>query len=284
MGYHVFDPETDTLVVDGARTNLDKGGSHLEMNLDLPPEPGRYRVFVSPMQENVAWYYEHGWRFLLIDAVVSGGRGHRRESAHRHAANHHARAHPARRRPRLHAAAARDLAQSRPDPDHGAARHSEPLSRIVRRRILDRADAAAADAHLLLRVRRGAEDEVRKRSEPLRIRALLLRRNAALAGVQRSRGTGADGGLGASEFREEAGLPGRDAAGESGGFRTRHRMRHARSVSGRRVPRERLHPGQRRVAAAGDSRRRSCSRWASAGFWRRWACSCGTSASSSDFC
>ena len=74
MGYHVFDPETDVLVVDGARTNLDKGGSHLEMNLDLPPEPGRYRVLVSPMQENVAWYYEQGWRFLLIDAVVAGGK------------------------------------------------------------------------------------------------------------------------------------------------------------------------------------------------------------------
>jgi len=74
IGYHIFDPETDTLVVDGARTNLDVGASHQQVNVALPPEPGRYRVFVSPMQENVAWYYERGWRFLLIDAVVSEGR------------------------------------------------------------------------------------------------------------------------------------------------------------------------------------------------------------------
>ena len=74
MGYHIFDPETDTLVVDGPRTRLDENSSHLEMKLDLPSEPGRYRVFVSPMQENVAWYYEQGWRFLLIDAVVAEGR------------------------------------------------------------------------------------------------------------------------------------------------------------------------------------------------------------------
>src|SRR6266567_8763293 len=74
IGYHVFDPETDTLVVDGARTTLATDRSHQEMNLDLPPEPGRYRVFVSPMQENVAWYYERGWPFLLVDALVAGGR------------------------------------------------------------------------------------------------------------------------------------------------------------------------------------------------------------------
>jgi lipopolysaccharide transport system permease protein len=74
VGYHVFDPDTDTLVVDGARIPVDKDRQHLEMSFALPSEPGRYRVFVSPMQENVAWYYERGWRFLLIDAVVAEGR------------------------------------------------------------------------------------------------------------------------------------------------------------------------------------------------------------------
>lgn len=71
IGYHIFDPETDTLVVDGPRTKLE---AQMEMSLELPPEPGRYRVFVSPMEENVAWYYERGWRFLLIDAIVAEGR------------------------------------------------------------------------------------------------------------------------------------------------------------------------------------------------------------------
>jgi lipopolysaccharide transport system permease protein len=74
VGYHVFDPETDTLVIDGPRTAIGNGVAHLEMKLDLPPEPGRYRIFVSPMRENVAWYYERGWRFVLIDAAMAEGR------------------------------------------------------------------------------------------------------------------------------------------------------------------------------------------------------------------
>ena len=74
VGYHIFDPETDTLVVDGARTPVFDNRAHLDMSVELPPEPGRYRVLVSPMRENVAWYYERGWRFLLIDAVVAEGR------------------------------------------------------------------------------------------------------------------------------------------------------------------------------------------------------------------
>jgi homopolymeric O-antigen transport system permease protein len=74
VGYQIFDPETDTLVVDGARVPIENSRQHLEMSFQLPPEPGRYRVFVSPMQEDVAWYYERGWRFLLIDTVVAAGR------------------------------------------------------------------------------------------------------------------------------------------------------------------------------------------------------------------
>lgn len=72
-GYHVFDPETDTLVIDGARIPIEGAAAHLEMTVELPPEPGRYRVLVSPMRENVAWYYQRGWRFLLIDARVERG-------------------------------------------------------------------------------------------------------------------------------------------------------------------------------------------------------------------
>jgi lipopolysaccharide transport system permease protein len=74
VGYQIFDPETDTLVVDGARVPVAGDHQHLAISFQLPPEPGRYRVFVSPMQENVAWYYERGWRFLLIDTVVAAGR------------------------------------------------------------------------------------------------------------------------------------------------------------------------------------------------------------------
>ncbi|MGH9661331.1 MAG: hypothetical protein ACRD96_22475, partial [Bryobacteraceae bacterium] len=78
VGYHVFDPETDTLVVDGPRSAPAKEvapgeSAHWDVVAEIPPEPGLYRVFVSPMRENVAWYYERGWPFLLIDVAVRDG-------------------------------------------------------------------------------------------------------------------------------------------------------------------------------------------------------------------
>ena len=79
MGYHIFDPATDTLVVDGPRTppgaDIAPGETwRFEMRCELPPETGRYRVFVSGMQEHSHWLYERGAEFLLIDGAVEGGR------------------------------------------------------------------------------------------------------------------------------------------------------------------------------------------------------------------
>lgn len=78
IGYHIFDPLTDTLLVDGERTiceDIAPGASApVKLEFELPPEPGRYRVFISPMREEVCWYYERGWRFLLLDCVVEEGR------------------------------------------------------------------------------------------------------------------------------------------------------------------------------------------------------------------
>lgn len=79
LGYQIFDPDTDTLIVDGRRAplprDLEPGQAeafHLE--IPLPPEPSRYRVFVSLLQEDVCWHYQRGWPFLLIDAEVASGR------------------------------------------------------------------------------------------------------------------------------------------------------------------------------------------------------------------
>jgi lipopolysaccharide transport system permease protein len=71
--YHLFDEPTGTLVVEGARTPLDLApGSSGALNLKIavPSEPGEYNVYVSPMRENVAWFYDRGWQFLLIDIAV----------------------------------------------------------------------------------------------------------------------------------------------------------------------------------------------------------------------
>jgi lipopolysaccharide transport system permease protein len=78
-GYQIFDPETGTLVVDGPHTPLPgplAPGESLdaEIRVELPPEPGRYRVFVSSMREDVCWHYQEGRPFLMIDAEVAEGR------------------------------------------------------------------------------------------------------------------------------------------------------------------------------------------------------------------
>jgi lipopolysaccharide transport system permease protein len=72
-GYHLFDNPTGTLVVDGERAPLElPAGGHrnFEIHIALPPEPGDYSVYVSTMQEHVAWSYEKGWPFILIDVSV----------------------------------------------------------------------------------------------------------------------------------------------------------------------------------------------------------------------
>jgi len=78
LGYHLFDAETGTLIVDGARVALERDvapGESAALCLDfhLPPENGRYQVMLSPMRENVCWYYDRGWPFLLLEGETAGG-------------------------------------------------------------------------------------------------------------------------------------------------------------------------------------------------------------------
>jgi lipopolysaccharide transport system permease protein len=78
VGYHLFDAETGTLIVDGARSHPAHDvspGATERVHLDFawPAEDGRYQVLVSPMRENVCWYYEHGWPFLLVEGTTQNG-------------------------------------------------------------------------------------------------------------------------------------------------------------------------------------------------------------------
>lgn len=78
VGYQVYDPATETLLVDGKRSQFVQDvspGSTVACSLEveLPPEDGRYRILVSPLQEQVAWFYDLGRPFLLIDAVIENG-------------------------------------------------------------------------------------------------------------------------------------------------------------------------------------------------------------------
>jgi lipopolysaccharide transport system permease protein len=86
VGYHLFDADSGTLIVDGPRTapaeDIAPGAwARFEIEFDVPAEPGNYRVYVSPMRENVCWYYEAGWAFLLVEAAVTDEAGPRLERA-----------------------------------------------------------------------------------------------------------------------------------------------------------------------------------------------------------
>jgi lipopolysaccharide transport system permease protein len=77
VGYQVFDAETDNLLVDGPHAALERPvppGEKLPIHLAvaLPRQPGRYRVFVSPLRENQAWFFERGSPFLLLEAETDG--------------------------------------------------------------------------------------------------------------------------------------------------------------------------------------------------------------------
>ena len=78
VGHHLFDADSGTLIVDGERVHPERdiapGESlHVALDFDLPAEDGRYQVRLSPMRENVCWYYDKGWEFLALEAGVKGG-------------------------------------------------------------------------------------------------------------------------------------------------------------------------------------------------------------------
>src|SRR5664280_654924 len=78
VGYHLFDAATGTLIVDGARAHPErevKPGetAPVRLEIELPREDGRYQVLLSPMRENLCWYYEQGWPFLLVETSTEDG-------------------------------------------------------------------------------------------------------------------------------------------------------------------------------------------------------------------
>ena len=78
VGYHLFDAATGTLIVDGARAHPQgevKPGETARVILEiaLPAEDGDYQVLLSPMREDLCWYYEQGWPFLLVEASTENG-------------------------------------------------------------------------------------------------------------------------------------------------------------------------------------------------------------------
>ncbi|HLY19110.1 MAG TPA: ABC transporter permease [Bryobacteraceae bacterium] len=78
-GFHIYDAETGILIVDGERqapaADVSPGESlPVDLRLALPPESGRYDIYISPMRESVCWFYTRGWPFLRVEAIVEDGR------------------------------------------------------------------------------------------------------------------------------------------------------------------------------------------------------------------
>jgi lipopolysaccharide transport system permease protein len=78
LGVHLFDADTGTLIVDGARVapgrDVENGQSaKIAIEFDVPAEDGRFQAVISPMREHVCWYYEQGWPFLLVETAVRDG-------------------------------------------------------------------------------------------------------------------------------------------------------------------------------------------------------------------
>ena len=77
-GYQVFDADSRNLITEGPRSAAPMpdgapDGARIELSVKLPAEPGRYRVYVSPVGDTEGWSYERGSKFLLIDAEVRDG-------------------------------------------------------------------------------------------------------------------------------------------------------------------------------------------------------------------
>lgn len=75
FGIHIFDRDTETLIVDGSRMPVH--GEILPgetvpaaVRFAMPKEPGRYRIYLSAMAEGHAWFYERGWKFVMVEAAV----------------------------------------------------------------------------------------------------------------------------------------------------------------------------------------------------------------------
>ncbi len=78
IGSQIIDAETHAYIEDGPRVALPaaverRDSAWIELAVELPESKGRYRVYVSPLEERSGWLYERGWRFLAIDAVVENG-------------------------------------------------------------------------------------------------------------------------------------------------------------------------------------------------------------------
>lgn len=80
IGWQIYDPETGTFIQEGEWTQLKEDVlsaqiSDVALTIQLPPERGRYHVYVSPVTPNEGWFYARNEPFVLVDAFVEHRQG-----------------------------------------------------------------------------------------------------------------------------------------------------------------------------------------------------------------
>jgi len=68
IGWQFFDPETDRFIQEGEWIPAADGPTAL--NIEFPPEPGGYRIYLSTVRAEEGWSYVRGEQFVIVDAVV----------------------------------------------------------------------------------------------------------------------------------------------------------------------------------------------------------------------
>ncbi len=75
IGWQLFDPDTNVFIQEGEWIKLASGENvPVDMDVAFPPEPGSYRIYVSPIDPERGWAYARGRQFLVIDAEVAAER------------------------------------------------------------------------------------------------------------------------------------------------------------------------------------------------------------------
>jgi len=77
LGWQLFDPETGLFIREGSWQpigDVEPGaGLDRELAVPLPPERGRYHVYISALDPSRGWYYRRGWPFVLLEVDVGDG-------------------------------------------------------------------------------------------------------------------------------------------------------------------------------------------------------------------
>jgi lipopolysaccharide transport system permease protein len=77
VGSQIFDPQTGLFITEGKWAALNRdvpagASAEVDLSIVLPPQPGEYRVYVSPVHDQQGWFYQRGAPLLALDAAISG--------------------------------------------------------------------------------------------------------------------------------------------------------------------------------------------------------------------